>query len=808
VLILLQDIRFVRRQLLKHAGFSLTAIFSLAVAIAATVAVFSVLYRVLLHPFPYPDADRIIEFNFREKIEIEYTPPIYREQIRQLREARSIQDLVEMDERSLTDTTVDIPLDTDVVFLSGNAFPFFGVPPMLGRTFLPSDDPDGKAPQHVAVLAYQYWRRRFNRNPAIIGQTLRLDGRAYTILGVMPRNFTWWDTDVYVPLDTSDASAHSFMTVLKIKPGYTKAQAASEIQPIFQQMIREHPMLEQATVDVISITDRFKHSLGRPLYILFAAVLLLLVIGCVNISILLLARGAARQHEFAVRAAVGASAVRIIRQLLTESFILGLVGAILGIIISYRVLPFAVSMLPWQLFPTGLDIPLNFPVLAFSIVVAVLTSVFFGLLPALRFAKPEIREVMQTNTRKAVGSVPGRRLYSALIAGQIALAMVLLTAATTTIEGFRALLQTNLGYDPNHLADFPVPVHLGSYTTWEARANYFKQLRDRVAQIPGVLSTSLGVIGPPYSNWDFRAEILGQNATGPQTCNVNFVDSEFFQLLRISLLQGRLWSETETSRGARFAIVNKAFAHRYFPQGNVLGHSVRVPDLLNRPPGVLAVAGSNEWTPIIGVVGDARNNGLDDPVKPEIYFPYSFYMIDWVQLFVRAQGQPMALEAAVRRQVASVNPGQQISYPVVAMTERIKQQPEWARGHLIAVLSSIFAGIALLLASVGLYSVVSYSVVQRTNEFGIRMALGSRRRHIVRKALAGVGLSVGSGVVGGLLLSFCLHNLLCQWFGNSTQSPALILWASLLLCGVALLACIVPAVRASLIEPMKALRTE
>jgi MacB-like periplasmic core domain len=219
VSILLLDIRLGLRQLWKHPGFAFTAIFSLALGMTATVTVFSVLYSVLLHPFPYRDAERIIEFNFRDKLDIEETPHIYREQIDQLRAARSIQDVVEMDEQNLPDTTFDIPLDTDVVSLSGNAFPFFGVPAMVGRTFLPSDDPPGRAPESVAVLSYQYWKRRFNGNPAIVGQAVRLGNRSYTILGVMPRSFTWWDTDLYVPLDTTDASVSSYMTVLRVKPG-------------------------------------------------------------------------------------------------------------------------------------------------------------------------------------------------------------------------------------------------------------------------------------------------------------------------------------------------------------------------------------------------------------------------------------------------------------------------------------------------------------------------------------------------------------------------------------------------------------
>jgi len=323
-----------------------------------------------------------------------------------------------------------------------------------------------------------------------------------------------------------------------------------------------------------------------------------------------------------------------------------------------------------------------------------------------------------------------------------------------------------------------------------------------------VVAASLGVIGPPASDWDFSVEILGQNATSSQTVNVNFVDSQFFQLLRIPLLQGRLWDEAETARGARLALVNQAFVRRYFPNQDVLGHSVRVPDLVNHPPGVLAALGSNEWAPIIAVVGDARNNGLEDPVKPEIYFPYSLYMIDWIQVFVRAQGDPMSLETDVRRQIANVNPGQQVSDPVFSLTTRLEQESVWARSHLLAMLSSIFSVLALILTSVGLYSVISYTVTQRVNEFGIRMALGAERHHILLNVLQSQSRPLGAGLLIGLFLSVGAHHLLAHLI-RSTQTD---LWtlgvACLVLLIVSLLASVLPAIHASRRPPMDALRME
>ncbi|WP_158750850.1 ABC transporter permease [Acidobacterium sp. S8] len=808
--IVLQDVRFALRQLWKHPGFAITAVFSLALGIAATVSVFSVVYSVLINPSPYPHADRIVQFYARPKTGADQVAYIARTYLPTFRKMHAFSDIVEMDEQYLADTTVDIPQDVDVVYLSGNAFPFFGVPAYLGRTFLPSDAPEGQAPQPTVVLTYQYWLRRFNGNPAIVGQPLRLNNRNYIILGVMPRRFTWWDADVYVPLDTSNQHPSSYMTVMRLSPGVSRKRALEEAHPVFTQMIHEQPSLwlEGYQLDLQSVNDRFRRPLAKALTLLFGGVLLLLVIGCVNVSILLLTRGTARQHEFAVRAAVGGSGWRIVRQLLTESLIIGFAGAALGVIATYRSTPFVVHLLPWQLFPRGLAIPVHVPVLGFSIGLAVLTSVLFGLFPALQLANPEIREIMQANSQKAAGNVASRRLHSILIAGQIAMAMILLTVSASAIQSFRRLLHTEMGFDPHHVADFSIPIHQNTYTTWEARASYFQQLRNKVAQTPGVSAASLALIAPPNSEWDFPIEILGQPALGPQITNINFVDPQFFSILHIPLLRGRMWDPAETERGAAFALVNQTFVRRYFSNSDPIGHSVRIPRLQGHPPGIVAVHGSDSWLPIIGVVADARNDGLDQAVKPEIYVPYSLYMIDFVQILVRTGGDPLAYESAVRRQIAAINPSQQVSYPVISMTERVEHQAEWAREHLIAVLSGLFSVLAMVLAIVGLYSVVSYSVAQRIHEFGIRMALGARRRHILQNVLGTAGVSVGAGLVIGLVASFSLSSLLSSWIENSVLDPWTILSVCFVLLVVALAACIVPAFRASLIQPMQALRNE
>jgi len=807
VSIFLQDVRYALRQLWKHPSFSLTAIFSLALGIAATVSVFSVMYSVLLHPSPYPESDRIVQISAKAKTGADLVGYIPVDTLRIFKNSGIFSDIVTMDEEYQAETSGDVPQDVDVVFLSGNAFSFFGMPAQLGRTFLPSDAPEGKAAaQPVVVLTHQYWQRRFNGNPSVIGQVLRLNGNSYTILGVMPKRFTWWDADVYVPLKPG---APSYIPVLRLHPGVTRQAAEAQLQPIFKQMLHDHPniWLDDKILDLSGIDDRFHRTMGGTLYFLFAAVGLLMIIGCGNVSILLLARGTARQHEFGVRAAVGASHWRIIRQLLTESMILGLAGAALGVIVTYRITPLVVTLLPWDLFPRGLEIPVHGPVLSFAVLLALLSSLLFGLFPAIQTARPEIRAIMQANTQKAAGTVAGKRLHSILIASQIALAMVLLTAASAAVQSFRRMLHSELGYDGHHVGDFSIPVHNEGYNTWEARASYLQQLRDKVGETPGVLETSLALIGPPYSAWDFGFDILGQNSFGSDTANIDPVDARYFSLLRIPVEEGRVWDETESQRGARLAIVNRTFARRYFPHGDVLGHSVRIPKLDPKPPYTVAPKGSDDWLPIIGVVGDTRNDGLDKPVKPAIYMPYSLFMIDQFQILVRTQGPPLALERTIRRQVASVNPGQQVSFPVISLNDRIEHLPEWARERLIAVLSGAFSLMAMLLAAVGLYSVVSYSVGQRIHEFGVRMALGARRWNILQNVLATSGVGVGAGILTGLVLSFALHGVLSRWIEHSSN-PLMAVASALVLLVVALAACILPALRASMIQPMKALRTE
>jgi predicted permease len=808
----LQDIRYAFRQLRSHPGFALTAILSLALGIGATVSVFSIIYGVLMNPWPYTGADRICMFALLDKSGDEANYGLSGPQMRQLRQAPVIEDVIGVQGWNLTVTGKDVPEDVQGVFMTGNAFQFLGVPAMLGRFYLPSDAPDGQDPQPVVVLSYKFWQRHYNGDPSVVGKSIQLVRKTYTILGVLPPRFTWRDGDVYVPLSLSSTQNADYGTLFKIKPGITRTAAAAELLPLIQQFAKETPnhFPKQYKLEVRNISYYYLHQLGGTLALLFGAVGLLLAIGCGNVSILLLARGTARQHEFAVRSAVGASSARIIRQLLTESLILSLTGAALGIFLAYQSVGFIVARLPEYSFPHEADFHVNLPVLGFSVGVALLTGILFGLFPALQLSRPQISQAMQSSGRKVLGSVRGKYMHNTLIAGQIALTLLLLTAAGAAIEGFVHMMRVNLGYDLHNVMSVGIPVHDNTYTTWAERVNYFAQLREKISQLPDVVSTGISTDAtPPNSGWDQAFELLGKPAAEQQKAALEFVDPGYFTTLQIPLRQGRFWDPAEISRGAQLVLVNESLVKRYYPNSDVLGHSLKIPTLKGEPPHTLDANGSDGWMQIIGVVADTLNDGLNKPVKPAIYLPYSINMWMFTQILVRSRVDPRSIQHSVKQQIISVNPDQQAIFWNNGLLESwITHQPEWARGQLISILFGAFSALALALAAVGLYSVVSYSVVQRTNEFGIRMALGARKADVLKIVFASAGVSVCLGVAIGLALSFGLNRFISRWVENSSHNPLLVLAGSAILFVVAIAACLAPALRASSVDPMTALRCE
>ena len=809
---LIQDLRFSYREWSKRPELALTAILSLALGIGATTAVFSVLYALLVNPFPYYAADRMVNLAVLNENGDGQAVGLTGPQWKVLRQAKCVESVVaSWGTWNLTTSGEQLPQDVQSVDLTSNAGSFFGVSALLGRTLIPSDAPEGQDPQPVIVLGYSFWQRHFDGDPAVVGRTIQLVHKTYTIVGVLPSRFTWWDADVYIPLKVSSGATETYDPTIRLKPGVTQAAANAELQPLLEQFAKETPshFPKKFRAHITGLNEAYVAHLGHSLFLLFGAVGLLLIIGCANVSILLLARGTARQQELAVRAAIGASRWRIQRQLLTEALALSLTGALGGILLAYRLLSVLVSWLPEYSFPHEVVISTNLPVLAFSVFTAIVTGALAGISPALQFSRPNVSQLMQSGSRRTTSGVRGKRAHAMLVMGQIALTLLLLTSAAAAINGFVRIVRANLGYDPQNVMSVGIPVHQNAHVSWEDRSNYFEQIRERVAALPEVVSAGISTNAtPPWNGSDASFEIFGQPSDQHQRARLNYVDSEYFSVLHVPLLAGRLWEHPELMRGARLCVVNQTFARQFWPQDNPIGKQLRFPDLKGEPPYNQAVPESNNWMQVIAVAADARDDGLRNPVKPAVFIPFSVLMRVYTQILVRTHAAPLAALNSVRAAVKSVDPDQQVVRGARSLQQWIERMPEYSYGRLVSGTFGAFSILALALAATGLFSVVSYTVAQRTNEFGIRMALGANGVQVLQLVFASTLGSVLGGLAVGVILSLALSKVFAHWAEGSAQSPVLFIAATVLLILIAALAALVPARRAFSIDPMEALRYE
>ena len=810
---LLHDLSYGARQLLKNRGFSLTAILSLACGIAATTAVFSVVWGVLMNPYPYAASDRMVHLWLGTLASQGYNQfGVTASQWQLLRKAPGIEDTVLTNSGNVTVTGGDLPEDLQACYMSSNGFNFFGVPAALGRGLQPSDAIDGQDPQPVTVLGYKFWQSRYDGDPSIVGKTIQLAHQPYTVVGVAAPRFTWNDADVYLPLKITQGT-DGYTAEARLRPGVTHRMAEEQLTPLILQFEKETPRHfppKPGPLHIIGLNEQFVKQIGPTLILLFGAVALLLAIACGNVSILLLARATVRKQEFAIRAAIGASRMRIVRQLLTEAILLSVTGAALGVLVAYKLLGLIVGLLPEGAFPHEAALTINLPVLMFSVLVALLTGILFGLSPALDLSRPDVREAMGSGTKKIAGSVSGRATSTTLIATQIALSLLLLATAGTAIESFLKLIRQPLGYNPHNVMSVGLPLRGVDYANIQRRIALVEQLRDKVAQTPGVRMAAVSSNATPPSN-GFKVPVafLGKATTEEQMVGINLVSPNYFKLLQIPLLQGRLWSETENHNAAKLCVINRALAKKYFPNGDSIGHALRAPSMFKaQPPQVVIADGADGWLQIIGIVEDKLDDGVGKPVLPEAFVPFSLGMGGFTQILVRADSSPLALLHSIGVQVASIDHDQQVSGQVRDLEHWISTQPEYATGQFISSLFGAFAVLALVLAAVGLYSVVSYTVAQRTNEFGIRLALGALREDVLWLVAKSTAIPVGSGVTAGIVLTLILRKVLAHW----TEAGPADLWtlalAVVVLAVVAIGASGIPARRATNIEPMEALRYE
>ena len=807
---LLQDLRYAVRQLRKSPGFAVTAVFSLTLGIGATTAIFSVIYGILLDPYPYRDADRMVHVELLNKQDRDRGPLLFvnSSEYPELRAASSVDDVFLQSSQNETLTGGQFPISVTVGQYSPNLFAYMGVPPLLGRAFTPADAPGGKG-SPVAVLSYLFWKRQFAGSRGVVGQSIELNHKLYTVIGVVPPRFTWGDSDVYLP-GMPSADPHDYwMSFIKLKPGVKYPAAGAELQLLVDRFTKDDPkdFRRDRRVKVVTLNEQVLGRFSGTLVLLFAAVIALLVIGCANISILLLARGTARQHELAVRASIGASRTRLIRQLLTESVLLSVAGAGLGVLVAYSAVGTLSSMLPLYSFPHEAAIRVNSTVLAFSAAVAVITGILFGISPAWQLSHPPINELIQANSSRVSGSARSRNTHRLLIAGQVSLTLLLMAGAGAAMKAFLALTHTPLGFDPDGIIALNTTLPKGATTTWQARLNMNEAIRRSITEVPGVADASISNTWfPPFGGFNAKIEFRSKPTLTGAEAVFALVSPQEFATLRIPLLAGRVFDDAELNRAAHLALVNQTFVKQFLPDGNPIGQSVRSPMAKVEFPDFLVAQAPDDWLEIIGVVGDARDDGLDRPVKPAVFLPYSFVLPPNVALLVRAKGDPEAAVQAVKERLRELNPELVVNQDHT-LAWWLETQG-WGQGRFIATLFSLFAILALALAGTGLYSVVSFSVTQRTQEVGIRMALGAPRANILRLVIRSTALMLAAGVAAGLTLSFALGRVVGAWAGGSPRDPGTLLGSALILILVATVACVMPAWRAATVNPVVALRYE
>jgi predicted permease len=804
---LLQDLRFALRQFRKSPGFVITAILSLMLGIGATTAMFSVVYGILLDPYPYKDNNRMVHVQLNDKNGRGPLLLVNGSGYKDLRNIPSLDDVFLQRENQENLTGDQIPVSVNVGLYSPNLFEYMGVAPVLGRVFTQADAPGGNAPP-LAVLSYIFWQRQFGGSRDVLGKSIELDHKLYTVIGVVPPRFTWGDSDVYTPAFPTADPNELWLAFVKLKPGTKFPVAQAQFQALVDQYAKQSKNYPQdRKIKIVTLNEQVLGQFAGTLTLLFGAVLALLIIGCANVSILQLARGTARQHEFAVRVSVGAGRTRLIRQLLTESVVLSVTGAAVGVLAAYKGVAALSAFLPYYSFPHEAAIHVNGMVLAFTAAVAVLTGILFGVSPAWQLSRPQLGSLIQASSAKHTGTAHNRNTHRLLIAGQVALTLVLMAAAGAAMKAFVARIHTPLGFDPDHVIEINVGFPKGSNPTWLARLNANELVRKTITEVPGVDTASVSTTWfPGLGGFNAKIELQGKPSLTDAQAVACLVSAHEFLTLRIPLLAGRLYDDAENMRAAHVAVVNQTFVKQFIGDANPIGQRVRSPMLKVEQPSLLLAQAPDDWLEIVGVVGDAKNDGVDHPIKPAVFLPYSFVLPTDESLLVRVTGDPDVVLRSIKQRLGQLN-----REMVVGNTHTLLWWLEtrgWGQERFIATLFSLFAVLALGLAATGLYSVVSFAVTQRTQEVGIRMALGAPRTSIIRLVLASTGTMLGFGLALGLALSVALNKVIVSWANGSPRDPLTLLASAMLLLLVAIAACIVPAWRAATIDPMRALRTE
>jgi predicted permease len=806
---LLRDFHFAMRESVRRPGFTGLAILTLAMGIGSVTAMYSVIYNVLLNPFPYAEPRRMVDVIIQDTAQKSggirggLSVPEFRAYVDEsnvFEEAVGTETTVKQ-RRTEGHGTEDVVVSA----ATPNLFHFLGVKPLLGRVNTEEDAKPGSSP--VAVLSYQAWMASFGGDPATLGRTIVVDDKTRTIVGIMPPHFAWNTADIWIPdrVDHSDSKPmeRAFWLQGRLKHGISLEQAQAQLNVVAGRLAKLYPERypKKFTIKVLTVIDWVVGKFRAVLYTLFGAVGLLLLIACCNVANMLLARATAREREIAIRAALGATRFQVLRQLLVESSLLSLGAGAVGVLFAYGGVKALAHFMPPYTIPVETVIDLKMPVLVFALGSAAVTTLLFGVAPALHATRKDLAPGL-TGAGKGEGGSDSRHggLRNLLVVAEVALSLILLVGAGGLMRSFLSMMNLDLGFDAGNI--IAVQPRISNASPSETR-QLIEAITSGVSVLPGVKAVSATSGLPPYGGFGTELEVLGKTHSDRWQGSVEACDSEYFETIGFRFLSGRPFSRYEVANNRKVAVVNQTLATRYFGRENPIGKLVRV----NR----LSKVGEKMPEPtfeIIGVVADIRNQGLEEATVPEVFLPLTAGSFAFPRILVRTSVEPHGLVGAVRGELQAINKNLVRQEP--ALLDDLIAKYSYSRPKFSVFLMGVFASVGLLLVGTGIYSVMAYAVSQRTREIGIRMALGAEQLQIFGGVLAVAIRLILLGLVGGTLGSFLMNHLLMTqvWTDTAAFDPWVLSGGVAMIVILGLAACYVPARRATKVQPLVALRHE